>query len=89
MLRFLPSGLSGELECIDSSIVTRRGGGLGSRNSIGRIEFELELLRARSSNGVFEKRAHHVFERRIFWSTGGFASMMEDGRLTPAGELGS
>jgi hypothetical protein len=62
------SDMSGECVCVDSSMVSKRGGGLGSRKSMKPLGFrvdESELLR--SSSGVLAKRDHHELLRRMGW----------------------
>lgn len=72
--------VSSAYECVDSSMGTRRGGGFGSRISIGRGCRLPESLATRSSSGVFARRAHQLFERLTGSAGVGFASMIDDGR---------
>ena len=82
------SDTSGVCVCIDSSMVSSRGGGLGSRKSIKPLGFRVdasELLR--SSSGVLEKRDHHELLRRIGSFGGGLGSRIEDGLGERGGPL--
>ena len=82
------SDTSGECVCVDSSMVSSRGGGLGSRKSMkppGFREEASELLR--SSSGVLAKRDHHELLRRIGSLGGGLRSRIEDGLGERGGPL--